>query len=120
MKIYAQIGGSSQQIGGSLPIGFIEVQSLRPEIGEYVCSPTGQWVVPSEFPDLTNSTFAEYENRWCASELSKTNYDIMAHSEGHTRAPGSLTLLKTYRNALRNHVIDGIVMSSTRPVIGGA
>lgn len=42
--VYAKIGDSFQQIGGDCPAGFIQMNGLRPDDGEYIASETGEWV----------------------------------------------------------------------------
>lgn len=42
--IYALVGGSAQQFGGSCPDGWIEMNSERPGVDGWVASDNGGWV----------------------------------------------------------------------------
>lgn len=41
--VYAKVGESFQQIGGTCPFEFIKMNGLRPD-GDYIASETGRWV----------------------------------------------------------------------------
>lgn len=42
--VYAKVGDSFQQIGGECPAGFIQMNGIRPDDGDYIASETGEWV----------------------------------------------------------------------------
>ncbi len=43
-SIYAKVGDSFCQIGGTMPEGFIVMQDYRPEEGEWIASEDGTWI----------------------------------------------------------------------------
>lgn len=42
--VYAKVGDFFQQVGGECPAGFIQMNGLRPDDGDYIASETGEWV----------------------------------------------------------------------------
>lgn len=49
--VYAKVGESFQQIGGTCPLDFIQMNGLRPD-GDYIASGTGEWIpVPPPTPE---------------------------------------------------------------------
>ena len=46
MKVFAEVGASLQQIGGTCPDGWVEMQGERPS-PEHVADDRGEWVLPT-------------------------------------------------------------------------
>lgn len=58
--IFAKPGESAQQYGGECPVGWVEMQSERPE-GAFVANEAGQWVVlPKTLNEKLNDAIASY------------------------------------------------------------
>lgn len=56
------------------------------------------------------------EEAWVTQQLEEADKEVLKFEDGHSRTQGAgVGLWRTYRNALRDHVIEGVVQG-TRPV----
>jgi hypothetical protein len=70
-----------------------------------------------EYRAFTADELAAGEVSWVASELSAADIEILKHDDGHGRVTATKPQWRTYRNALRDHVIGGVVQGArpTKP-----
>lgn len=67
----------------------------------------------------TAEELASQEQAWAEQELAKADKEVFKFEDGHARSMrGTIGAWRTYRNALRDHVIDGVVQGPrpTAPV----
>ncbi len=79
-NVYAKIGESSQQIGGIMPDGYIEMQATRPEEGEWIAQVDGMWGAVSMHELALNTQLTKREFLKLVLALTK-------------QLPNSITLL---------------------------
>ena len=72
-----------------------------------------QYVV--EYRDFTAEELAEKEQLWAKEELELADHEMAKHDDLHSRKVSTPAAWRTYRNALRDHVIGGVVQGD-RPV----
>ena len=80
MSIYAQIGSSSQQVGGDCPNGWIVMVSERPS-PEHVAKADGAWEVPVPAPKTVFSSL-EYLSKFTDAEYTAVRSGSMALQRG--------------------------------------
>lgn len=76
----------------------------------------GVWYV--EYRAFTAEEIAESEVQWVAEELEAADKEVLKHDDSHDRTAATRPQWREYRNALRNHIIDGVIQGArpTRPV----
>lgn len=75
-------------------------------------------VYEREYRSFTTAELAQQEESWVSQELSTSDIEVRKHDDSHSRTVGTKPQWRTYRNALRDHVIGGVVQGTrpTRPV----
>jgi hypothetical protein len=65
MNVYAEQGGSFQQVGGECPEGWIVMAGQRPA-PEHIAAESGEWVLPPETVEIPQSV-----SRWQGREAMR-------------------------------------------------
>lgn len=107
MTVYAELGGSCQQIGGECPQGWVVMQGQRPS-PEHVAQEGGLWAVQVPSPDdLQAALFAE-ERVWRDTALTALVWlrdrhrDQLEIGAGSTLTPEQFSGLLVYMQQLRD------------------
>lgn len=66
-------------------------------------------------PSKTPAELLSIEVSWVTTELGDADKEVLKHDDSHGRVTGTKPQWRTYRNALRDHVIDGVVMGGRPP-----
>jgi hypothetical protein len=91
-NVYAIVGQSFQQIGGSCPEGFIPMDGERPSLSS-VALEDGTW--------SSSQCEAIAERLWRDSELARADIQLLKVQDGATKY-GTQKAWREYRNALRD------------------
>jgi hypothetical protein len=70
-----------------------------------------------EYRSFTADELAASEVSWVSAELAAADIEVLKHDDSHGRVTATKPAWRTYRNALRDHVIGGVVQGArpTKP-----
>jgi hypothetical protein len=69
----------------------------------------GKWYRIYDVSSFTAEEIVATENAWASQMLTESDRPLAAHNDSHGRAVGTKPQWVAYRNALRDHVIGGVV-----------
>lgn len=78
--------------------------------------PDGKWYRIYQVRSYTAGELATQENAWASQELSNANREVRKHNDANGRTVGTKPQWVAYRNALRDHVIGGVVQDTRATV----